>query len=313
VAQPPLYKVQQKNRRNQKPRYVQTHQEMMGELLGLGLDGSELRFRGRQGTAAGNGDGRVISGDQLAALATLMESLEESLLALERRGIELRTIARHVTGDGLLPRFRVFLGTQEHWFGTKVELDAFLTAEQRKAGRELSVADVAPHATDSAKGVKEPGAGAVSPAETSAPVLHVTDLHEMRGINEGLKRLRGEFQLSLEDLLAAGVENAEQVYPYELEHDANVKRLTSLRQLVQSLRDIGGRGLTYTRFKGLGEMNADELFETSMDPENRILKQVALEDAAAAEEIFRVLMGDHVEPRREFIEKHALEVADLDI
>ena len=50
-----------------------------------------------------------------------------------------------------------------------------------------------------------------------------------------------------------------------------------------------------------------------MDPENRILKQVALEDVAAAEEIFRVLMGDHVEPRREFIEKHALEVADLDI
>jgi len=311
VAQPPLYKVQQKNRRNQKPRYVQTHQEMMGELLGLGLDGSELRFRGRDGGPPTNGDARVIKGDQLTALAALLESLEESLLALERRGIELRSIAKHITPDGLLPRFRVFLGGHEHWFGTKVELDAFLTAEQKKAGRELSVANAAPLATDGAKGASEPGAATDGGA--AAPVLHVTDLHEMRAINEGLKYLRAEFQLTLEDLLAAGVVNAEQVYPYEVEHDGDVKRMTSLRRLVQTLRDIGGRGLSYTRFKGLGEMNADELFDTSMDPENRILKQVALEDAAAAEEIFRVLMGDHVEPRREFIEKHALEVADLDI
>ena len=67
------------------------------------------------------------------------------------------------------------------------------------------------------------------------------------------------------------------------------------------------------RFKGLGEMNPVELYETAMDPHNRILKRVVLEDAAAAEEIFRVLMGEQVEPRREFIEKHALEVKDLDI
>jgi DNA gyrase subunit B len=153
----------------------------------------------------------------------------------------------------------------------------------------------------------------VHAAEVTAPVLQVTDLHEMRAINDGLKRLQSEFGVSLADLLTAGMVNAEQVYPYELEHDSDIKRLTSLRELVATLRKIAERGLAYTRFKGLGEMNPEELFETSMDPEHRILKQVALEDAAAAEEIFRVLMGDHVEPRREFIEKHALEVADLDI
>ncbi|MFO1091813.1 MAG: DNA gyrase subunit B [Planctomycetaceae bacterium] len=303
VAQPPLYRVLQKNRRNQKPRYVQTHDEMMSELLGLGLDGSQLRFLGRSGTA-GNGAARVIEGDRLRALASVLEKLDEPIAALERRGVELRTIARHARADGLLPRFRVFLGSHEHWFSTKSELDAFLAAEQQKAGRELSVADVA------AQPGGPPGA---SPAESAAPVLHVTDLHEMRSINEGLKRLRAEFDASLEDLLPAGIVNAEQVYPYEIERDGDVKRLTSLRMLVDALRKFAERGLTYTRFKGLGEMNPDELFETSMDPANRILKQVALEDAAAAEEIFRVLMGDHVEPRREFIEKHALEVADLDI
>jgi DNA gyrase subunit B len=76
---------------------------------------------------------------------------------------------------------------------------------------------------------------------------------------------------------------------------------------------MGEKGLKLTRFKGLGEMNPDELFETSMDPDNRILMQVTMDDAAAADEIFRVLMGDQVEPRRQFIEQHALEVKDLDV
>jgi DNA gyrase subunit B len=172
---------------------------------------------------------------------------------------------------------------------------------------------VADEAALSADGARAKDVGASPAADVVTPVLHVTDLHEMRAINDGLKRLQAEFSVTLEDMLPAGTVNAEQVYPYEVGHESDVKRLTSLRQLVKTLRTIGGRGLTYTRFKGLGEMNSDELFETSMDPENRILKQVALEDAASAEEIFRVLMGDHVEPRREFIEKHALEVADLDI
>jgi DNA gyrase subunit B len=76
---------------------------------------------------------------------------------------------------------------------------------------------------------------------------------------------------------------------------------------------MGEKGLTLTRFKGLGEMNSEELWDTSMDPEKRTLLQVRMEDAAAADEIFRVLMGDAVEPRREFIEKHALDVKQLDI
>jgi DNA gyrase subunit B len=143
--------------------------------------------------------------------------------------------------------------------------------------------------------------------------LHVTDLHEVRSVNDGLRKLRDGFGLSLGDLLPAGIVNAEQVYPYEIDNESAPRRLTSLRDLVPAIRDIGGRGLIYTRFKGLGEMNPDELFETSMDPTTRVLKKVQLDDAAAAEEIFRVLMGDHVEPRREFIEKHALEVTDLDI
>jgi DNA gyrase subunit B len=89
--------------------------------------------------------------------------------------------------------------------------------------------------------------------------------------------------------------------------------LTSLRELLMEFRRLGEKGLTLTRFKGLGEMNSEELWDTSMDPEKRTLLKVSMTDAVAADEMFRVLMGDLVEPRREFIEKHALDVKELDI
>lgn len=98
-----------------------------------------------------------------------------------------------------------------------------------------------------------------------------------------------------------------------LERDDERVPLTNLRDLLVELRQMGEKGLTLTRFKGLGEMNSEELWDTSMDPEKRTLLQIRMEDAAAADEIFRVLMGDAVEPRREFIEKHALDVKQLDI
>jgi DNA gyrase subunit B len=79
------------------------------------------------------------------------------------------------------------------------------------------------------------------------------------------------------------------------------------------LKELGRKNVNVTRFKGLGEMNAEELRETTMDPEKRTVLQVTLEDAIEADEIFSVLMGDQVEPRKAFIENHAKTVRDLDI
>ena len=309
VAQPPLYRVVAKGKKA-KPRYVQTHEEMMGELLERGLNETTLTLHPRASLLpetvsadqrGGRTEPQTFDNDQLRKLASVMSNVEEPLEALERRGISLpRFAVDHATPDGLLPRFRVILGTNEHWFASKKELDAFIAEQHEKAGEELKVADV--------KEVEEQ-----SDDEPDQNKLDVTDLHEIRSINSTLKQLRSDFDMTLNDLIPAPPKNAEAVRPYELTNGDADRRLTSLRELMFTLREQGGRGLTYTRFKGLGEMNPDELFETAMDPETRVLKQVTLEDAAAAEEIFRVLMGDHVEPRREFIEKHALDVRDLDI
>ncbi len=91
------------------------------------------------------------------------------------------------------------------------------------------------------------------------------------------------------------------------------KRIQTVEDAMEEIFSVGRSGATMQRFKGLGEMNPEQLWETTMDPEKRVLLQVKLEDLVAAEEIFSVLMGDQVEPRKAFIEKHALEVKNLDI
>ena len=95
--------------------------------------------------------------------------------------------------------------------------------------------------------------------------------------------------------------------------DERVHPLFSLSDILGTVIEIGRRGLQIKRFKGLGEMNPKELFETTMNPETRKLLRVELTDAVEAEEMFTKLMGDEVKPRREFIEDNALNVRNLDI
>jgi DNA gyrase subunit B len=286
VAQPPLFRVKEKKRTY----YVQTEEEMKAQLLERGLEGVEF----------GSGDGPVLTGESMAELSTTLASMEEALLALERRGIGLRIHAERMDEDARLPVYHIFVGRNEHWFTSRRALDEFLQKQEEATGKELSVSDE-----------PEPGSNGRENSESHDPELHITELHEVRTINAGLNEL-AKMGFDIQSLIPqerTGVEEPR----YTLRRGEHVSAMEDLRGLLPAIRAAGEKGLQVTRFKGLGEMNAEELRETTLDPQNRTLIQVSMRDVGAADEIFRVLMGDKVEPRREFIEKHALEVRNLDV
>jgi DNA gyrase subunit B len=101
--------------------------------------------------------------------------------------------------------------------------------------------------------------------------------------------------------------------PHLLESKDRTWEFPSLEEMMAFILEEGQKGISIQRFKGLGEMNPEQLWETTMDPETRTLLKVNVEDAVAADEIFTILMGDKVEPRREFIQNNVLELQELDI
>jgi DNA gyrase subunit B len=295
VAQPPLFRV--RNKAN--TYYVQTEEEMRSQLLELGLADAALA----------TGNGAPIEGETMTRLVRALAILEEAITALERRGISLKLHAeRQDPATGRLPVFHVFLGTEEHWFGTREAIDAFVAAKEKELGHELRVA--AAPAIVAAAGSDGAEAGGVNGAPTG-PRLRIVELHEVRTINSQLTELK-KLGFSI-DALIPQERTGEELPRYMLRRGENESGLEDLRGLPGAIRSAGEKGLQITRFKGLGEMNAEELRETTLDPANRTLLQIRMEDLGAADDLFRVLMGDQVEPRREFIQKHALDVRNLDV
>jgi len=348
VAQPPLFRVRTKK----DTYYVQTEEEMKAQLLDLGLGESVLE----------PGDDRQIGGADMTKLARTLAAMEDSLIALERRGISLRAHAlRQDPATGKLPIYHVFLGSQERWFTTREQLDKFVAQQEEQSGGELAVADepsmmgpktdppradqprteeviepeISPHAKP---GLGQPsGQGDASDSPPGRPKhlagwsrgqadgsdghrdsnghatskLHIVELHEVRTINTMLSDM-ASMGFGIQDLIPQDRTGTEEPR-FTLRRGEHHTGLEDLRGLLPAIRAAGEKGLTITRFKGLGEMNAEELRDTTLDPANRTLLQITMQDAGAADELFRVLMGDKVEPRREFIEKHALEVRNLDV
>ena len=286
VAQPPLFRVKQKKNTY----YVQTDEEMKEQLLAKGLGDSVLDL----------GDGRTVEGEQMKEICRILAGMEEALIVLERRGIALKSHAERIDFEtGKMPVYHVFIGFQEHWLHSRKQLEELVAQNEAETGNTLTIDDPSENGDGEAK------------EDDAATQLQITEFHEVRTINSGLSNL-AEFGLDVQALIPqerTGIEEPR----YVLRRGENEIALEDMRGLLPAVRAAGEKGLQITRFKGLGEMNAEELRETTLDPENRTLLQVTMQDAGAADEMFRVLMGDKVEPRRDFIEKHALEVRNLDV
>jgi DNA gyrase subunit B len=309
VAQPPLYMIQSGKKER---RYVHLDDQMQAILMETGLAGAVLRPAVPAGQEPD--PAREVSGEKLKALLDLVTSIEQGLRAFGRRNRSLRAFLgmahpaspdpeRPDPLDGLLPLYLIEDGGTEEKFYTEKDRQEYLAAHQLRVEADAGA---------------EPGDGLVVGTAAADGGMHArpvreVELHEVKLLNKHLARLRDDFKLRVEDLLPHEVTGDDPPPRFLLDRDGESHLLLDLRSLVPTVRKIGEKGMKITRFKGLGEMDAEQLWETTMDPSRRTLLQVRLEDAAAANDLFSTLMGDDVEPRREFIEKHALEVKNLDV
>jgi DNA gyrase subunit B len=300
VARPPLYRITEKKN----IRFAQTAEDMHRELVERGTKGTRLAIYPRpdpesllSNETVPAGEVRRLSESQLRALMELMTPLEQAIVTLERRGISLASFL-HKLKEGRLPLFRVVVSGREEWCYTRDEVDTLRQQESSRLGHDLVVDDLA--------------AGTHTGSGSVPDTFYEQELHEVKKINEGLREL-ATFGLEPADLVPPQrIAGREPPLRLKLESGESAKILEHLRQLIPEIRRLGERGLSVMRFKGLGEMNDRELWETTLDPQRRVLMQVRMDDAIKADEMFRTLMGDKVEPRRDFIYKHAIEVKDLD-
>jgi DNA gyrase subunit B len=211
--------------------------------------------------------------------------------------------------DGLLPLFLVeHEGKEERLYSEKDRHDYFAAHDLH-----MDVEAELESGLGSATTPLPASAEVPPPSSTNGRRVREIELHEVKMLNKHLVRLRDDFDLRAEVLLPREVTGDDPAPRFILDRDGEPHPLLDLRALISTVRKIGEKGMKITRFKGLGEMDAEQLWETTMDPTRRTLFQVRLEDAITANDLFATLMGDDVEPRREFIEKHALEVKNLDV
>ena len=280
IAQPPLYKVRHKK----DERYVHNEKEMMKVFVDYGIDGTSLE-----------GPGKTLAGPELRRLIEAVLRLEEALPLVQRKGVSLERYLQQVDAKGgRLPVYRARRENRDHWFYSQEALDQWIAAEEKTAGKELPV-----HSDDFEN----------APADVDGIVLN-----EFHGAPEMEGALRDVLNLGFTASDLFRTEDVEGKARYRLANGDVALPVRTLREILREIRVIGRKGLDdVQRFKGLGEMDAEQLWETTMDPAHRTLLKVKIEDAVEAERMFTVLMGEEVEPRREFIEKHALEVKNLDV
>jgi len=297
IAQPPLYEIRVKGQK--KSEYVLSESQMRKRMIGRGLEGTELLIRDGQTLGPRSrekhskaGRARKVSDKRLTALVKLLADAERNISVLARRGINFAEFIKtyYNPHKGGLPRFLIRVQGQEeiYYDNTKYEKRLDELKEQSKSADEAEVEQL----------------------------YDAEELHEVARINQINEKLKAEFNLELNDFvlkLEKAVSGESLPTKFQLVNGKDTYDIASLGDICPAIRQIGGKGINIKRFKGLGEMNAEQLWQTTMNPDTRTLLSVRLDDAGEADRLFSILMGDDVEKRRAFIQEHALEVQNLDV
>ncbi len=308
IAQPPLYEIKIKGKK--KSEYILSENQMRKRMIARGLEGTELVIRngngdnkgkskaeGRKsktkGSSAESGTPKRITGKEMDEFVKLLSEAERIIGVLSRRGIKFEEFlnAYYNPSKGGLPQFRICLEGQDDEI-------YYVRDEYAKRVNELK---------ERTKALAE--------GEEDESVF-AEELHEVGRINQIDEQLKKQFGLDLRDFLLKPVraDSGEALQTkFQLISGDDSYEMASLGDICHGIRQIGGKGMEIKRFKGLGEMNADQLWETTMNPQTRTLLNVKVEDAGEADRLFSILMGSDVEERRNFIRDHALEVQNLDI
>ena len=283
VARPPLYKI----KRRKTEQYIQDDSEMSKILISLGMEDLKLRR---------NQDGYVFNEDELGKITDLFIEIEAVGKGLGRYGCTTQRLFQKLDLEtNNLPRFLARIRT-----GNDEEIRFFKDVEAKMGF--LQSHDLAEQAQESNfhKEIEKDG----------ILMSQRISIHEIFESKE-LERL---IALSTEIGINKEFFSDEKSSSYSLITD-NVDEtieLTGVNHFLEKVRSSGRKGLQIQRYKGLGEMNPKQLFETTMDPETRSLVKVEIADAIKADNIFTMLMGEEVAPRRAFIEDNALNVTFLD-
>lgn len=289
IAQPPLYKVTRKKREE----YVADDAALNRILIDLGSEDVTIRKYGTEQT---------LEPDLLKDVLEHLANLRRFVATVEGHGGDFRTLLSKRQGTKL-PQYlvRVRTGNEEEilYFTDEKALLAYAEENRdlRLFGEELT--------EEEDKAYKEKYAGAMRRAVKK-------ELHEVHAIDRLLARIS---ELGVDtDVFFSDDKPIYEVVDGEGE-DQEVTPLFNLFEILTRVLEVGRKGMRIQRFKGLGEMNAKELFSTTMDPEKRVLLQVRLDEdnQLEADKMFDVLMGDVVEPRKRFIEDNALNVRNLDV
>ncbi|MHC4344892.1 MAG: DNA topoisomerase (ATP-hydrolyzing) subunit B [Planctomycetota bacterium] len=279
IAQPPLYEIKVKGKK--KSEYILSEIQMRKRMVTRGLEGTELVIR--------DGDKpQTVKDKPLADLVKILADAERIITVLGRRGIKFDEFVQSYYNGEELPRFRICTGGPDEFYYDRAEYEKRLEEVQQSVTADSE--------------------------EEEAAVAE--ELHEVTRINQINEKLKAGFGLDLKDFLlkpAKAVSGEAMPTKFQLISGEDQHNIASLGDVCAAIRQIGGKGIDIKRFKGLGEMNADQLWDTTMNPASRTLLQVRLDDAGEADRLFSILMGDNVEQRRNFIREHALEVQNLDI